>query len=377
MRVKHAEKAKLRRAIFRSLRAQGYVVERGDVRLQPELSKEYVRSLHRIAAQHRLEEASHTLRKKEDELLSYIANGNEVRPLAIRPRLVPVQSDSEALLFRYVSLHWSVPVSSGYGRRFRFLVFDESNGKLIGIFALGDPVYSLSDRDNWIGWNADIKRTKLSHVMDAYVLGAVPPYSSILCGKLVATLVLSNEIREFFRERYRGKRSLISGREHKAQLALITTTSALGRSSLYNRLRIDGVQFWSRIGLTRGYGEFQFSNGLYGAIREFAVKHCEPTDKKTSFGEGFRNKREIVAKSLRGLGFHSEFRKHGIQREIFGAPLGSDTLRFLRGEVSRPRFFDWPARDLGQAALQRWVYPRAERDNSFSHFRREHYRLWE
>lgn len=55
-----------------------------------------------------------------------------------------------------------------------------------------------------------------------------------------------------------GTTSLISCRKNKAQLALIATTSALGRSSLYNQFRIDGVEFWTRVGLTRGYGEFQF-----------------------------------------------------------------------------------------------------------------------
>ncbi|MFL6436603.1 MAG: Druantia anti-phage system protein DruA [Terriglobales bacterium] len=377
MALKNAEKLKLRRAIFRSLRIQGYIVENGDVRLQEDASKDYIRSLHQIAAQHRLEEAGDSLRNREDELLSFIADGKDVHPNAIRPRLVPVANEIDALLFRYVSLHWSVPVSSGYGRRFRFLVFDENNGKLIGIFALGDPVYALTDRDKWIGWDFETKRDRLCHVMDAYVLGAVPPYSSLLCGKLVATLVLSNEVREFFRNRYRGRTSLISRRENKAQLALVTTTSALGRSSLYNRIRVEGIQFWTRIGLTKGYGEFQFSNGLYGAIRDFAVRHCEPTDKNTSFGEGFRNKREIVAKSLRVLGFHSAFRKHGVRREIFAAPLGSDALRFLRGEVNRPRFFDWPVQDLADLALRRWVQPRADRDSSFRDFRRHQYRLWE
>ena len=46
-------------------------------------------------------------------------------------------------VFRYASLHWSVPVSQGYGRRTRFLVIDEQNEKLIGIFALGAVTVAL------------------------------------------------------------------------------------------------------------------------------------------------------------------------------------------------------------------------------------------
>ena len=53
----------------------------------------------------------------------------------------------EGDLFRAATLLWSVPVSRGYGRRMRYLVMDESNNKLIGLFALGDPVFNLKSRD--------------------------------------------------------------------------------------------------------------------------------------------------------------------------------------------------------------------------------------
>ena len=37
-------------------------------------------------------------------------------------------------------------------------VWDESNGKLIGIAAIGDSVYNLSVRDKLIGWNVRVQR---------------------------------------------------------------------------------------------------------------------------------------------------------------------------------------------------------------------------
>ncbi len=33
----------------------------------------------------------------------------------------------------------------------RYLVYDRNNDKLIGIFALTDPVFNLRVRDAWIG----------------------------------------------------------------------------------------------------------------------------------------------------------------------------------------------------------------------------------
>ena len=90
-------------------------------------------------------------------------------------------------------------VSYTHLRRLRFLVYDNSTGKLMGLFGLGDPVFSLSARDQWIGWTKEDRRKRLVHVMDAFVLGAVPPYNQLLVGKLIAMLVASNEVREAYR----------------------------------------------------------------------------------------------------------------------------------------------------------------------------------
>ena len=74
----------------------------------------------------------------EEETLKWIASGAEVDPKRIKPRLRIVKPDTlESKLFRYACLHWSIPVSDGYGRRLRFLIFDESNDKLMGSLGLG------------------------------------------------------------------------------------------------------------------------------------------------------------------------------------------------------------------------------------------------
>ena len=93
---------------------------------------------------------------------------------------------------------WSVPVSNGFGRRLRYLVWDKNNGKLIGLIAIGDPVFNLSVRDNLIGWNAQDRRERLVNIMDAYVLGALPPYNVLLGGKMVACLIRTQKIYKDF-----------------------------------------------------------------------------------------------------------------------------------------------------------------------------------
>lgn len=367
----------LKTAIIQSLRQQGYAIRNGLIRMPENPTKDDMRTLNALAIQKKMEASTPGIRRHEGRLIRYIADGNEVDPVAIRPRLVLVRPHSEhELLFRYASLHWSIPVSSGYGRRLRFLVFDENNGRLIGLFGLGDPVYSLQARDRWIGWDKENKARKLYHVMDAYVLGAVPPYSLLLGGKLMAMLVCSNEVRNAFREKYEGAKSLIRQDIRPPYLVLVTTTSALGRSSVYNRISIDGRRYWTSLGFTQGSGEFHFSNGVYGDIRAYVEKHCEPTAKNVAWGTGFRNKREVILKCLSKIGLSSELLYHGIRREIFAAPLGCDALRFLEGTAPTPRFYDQPASELFEVFRERWLIARAERKPEYREYSREQYRLW-
>ena len=144
----------LREKIISSLVQQGFDVTEAGIQAPDQTDKELLRKLHSVAVEHRVKRGS-ALRPKEPTLIKRIAEGNEVDPERVTPRLVEVMPDSEdELLFRYAALHWSIPVSSGYGRRIRFLVLDGQNDKLIGIIGLGDPVFGLGARDQWIGWNA-------------------------------------------------------------------------------------------------------------------------------------------------------------------------------------------------------------------------------
>ena len=367
----------LRKKVVLSLQKQGFIFDRDKISLPDGIDKGGIRRLHHEAVQTRIERSKKGLFRREARLLSYIAAGREVKPDRICPLLVEVEPETEnELLFRYASLHWSIPVSSGYGRRLRFLIFDESNSKLIGLFGLGDPVFSLAARDNWIGWDKNQRRSRLKHVMDAFVLGSVPPYSYLLCGKLIAMLLASNEVREGFKKKYQGQVSLIKGKNLDGRLVLITTTSALGRSSIYNRVNYDERALLERIGYTSGSGDFHFSNGLYAELSQFATLHCEPTAKQKRWGTGFRNRREIVRKVLPLLGLPQKLIYHQVKREVFALPLARNTNKFLRGEHERMQWYDMPTGAIFEQFKDRWLLGRAERDKRYLSFEPESYALW-
>jgi hypothetical protein len=367
----------LRRLIVASLEQQGFSVEDSRLLPPPHPTKDTLRQLHALAVSTRLEKARKGLQRHEPALLARFAAGPEVDPAKILPRLVEVRRRSpEELLFRYACLHWSIPVSSGYGRRLRFLVVDGHNGKLMGLFGLGDPVFSLAPRDCWVGWDQEGRRARLRHVVDAFVLGAVPPYSLLLGGKLVALLAASAEVQEAFRQKYGGKASLIRERNSDGSIALITTTSALGRSSLYNRLGFRDRLVYQRVGFTRGTGDFHFNNGIYQYLWSYAREHCRPSAKQAKWGTGFRNRRETVRKCLTDLGLPSGWMSNQVQREIFVAPLAANTREFLRGEEATLNYFDQPAEALFAWFRERWLLPRARRDRRFVEFDPKSLTIW-
>ncbi len=364
--------------ICESLKQHGYQVKTEGLALVSR-DKAALRQLHAPSVQAERERAMKALAPYEDQLLHFIANGDEVQPRLIRPVLVPVEPDTQyARLFRYASLHWSIPISNGYGRRLRFLLMDESNDKLIGILGFADPVFSLGARDSWVGWNFEQRKQRLCYVMDAYVLGAAPPYSCLLMGKFVAMAATSRELVDAFRERYSGRQTVLRQRVQLGELALITTMSALGRSSIYNRLKFRDRPLLISVGYTVGWGTFHFTNGVYEQILAFARKHCEGTAKAEGWGGGkFRNRQEVVRKCLIQLGLPTRWMRHQVRREIFVAPLAANTREFLRGEEDTLDYWNETTANYFEFFRERWLLPRAARDESYKAFHREEWRLWQ
>nr|WP_235511408.1 Druantia anti-phage system protein DruA [Agromyces sp. Root81] len=276
-------------------------------------------------------------------------------------------------MWRWCSLHWSIPVSSGYGRRIRALVVDDGHeGAVMGLIGLADPVFSLRVRDDAIGWDPQRRSEKLTSVMDAFVLGAVEPYNRLIGGKLVAMLLQSDQLRDEFEARYGHRRTLINGRDPHAQLALITTTSALGTSSIYNRvLREDGQRAMTPVGFTKGTGDFHLSGEIYDQLVRVALAATPDgiSHRHESWGTGFRNRREVVQRALTALGFSpSRMRMHGVAREVYTAPLASNSFAWLRGDEAALEWNTVTSEEIGRWWRQRWAMPRSERDQSWRTF---------
>lgn len=372
----------LREAVLASLRTQGFELRDGVVAAPAEIDKERLRALTAASVERAVERARRGLARHERRLIGHLADGRTLRPEAIEPRLVAVASGSEEeLLFRWARLHWSVPTGAGYGRRLRFLVMDAANGKLVGLLGLGDPVFSLGPRDEWVGWDRLRRSAALRSVLHVHLLGAAPPYSQLLGAKLVALLAASVEVRTAFSARYAGRATVVSGTRQDGRLALLTTIGSLGRSSIFNRLRYGDETMgasrlvWQCVGHTLGSAQYQFDHELQAALAAHGMAHCRLTSKPASWGRGPRSRREAIDKALVAIGFDPRALAYGV-REIWCAPLAANAPAFLRGQDDDLDPFLDTAEQLATHWRERWLLPRIETEDRHRSFRPSSWRLW-
>lgn len=358
----------LRLLIINSLIEQGFKLDMDrNLIITEEPSKDKARALHRSYRREKLLKEKIFLKKNFEKLRYFFASGNDIDPLNFQPFIIPVERNTEySRLFRLATLIWSVPVSQGFGRRVRFLVIDKHNSKLVGIFALGDPVFNLRIRDEWIGWNHRQRASKLYNVMDLFILGAVPPYSDLLCGKLIALIAISDIVQKYIYSRYKGNITTIKGEKKNPKLALVTTTSALGRSSIYNRIKYNDKLVFLKIGQTQGWGHFHLGNETFEMMRRFLKENEDPVEKRNRFGQGPNWKMRTARTCLSLLGLSPNLLRHGIKRDFYAIPLAENFREYLLSQSNELNFIDFKFADFVQYFKTRWFFPRIERFPDFT-----------
>jgi len=160
----------------------------------------------------------------------------------------------------------------------------------------------------------------------------------------------------------------MEGRVLPAHLVALTTTSAFGRSSLYNRLTYNDELLAQSIGYTEGYGSFHLMH-LYPLFREYLEGMGIST--RGGFGTGPRRKWQTMVRALERLGFSADLLKHGVKREAFLFPLASNVKDYMEGRADEPIYFDRPFAELTAYWRKRWLLGRAERVDGWQEWRRE------
>ncbi len=299
-----------------------------------------------------------------------LASGEVVLSSPIKPRIEVCTKESQNDLFRLFRYYWSSPFSEYVGRRLRLLIRDDGleGSPVIGIAALGSSIIHIPDRDNWIGWDTRTRTDRIVYMMDAYVLGALPPYNTLLGGKLVAYLLASNEVRDLYRQKYRHQKTLINRRK-ASDLVLIVTSSLYGKnSSQYNRLKYDDELLYQPIGTTAGFGTLHISNQTFEAMKTLS----ETTGYSIShrFGDGPNWRMRVIRTACDALGLDSEvILRHSFQRGLYALQLAHNWKGFLLGKASQPKYRDLPMHDLVTHWKSRWLKQRREQQEIASRVR--------
>jgi len=336
----------IRKQILQNLNDYGICWNESEQKLH---TVDFRASQFKLASQTNPETAQYVTKVKE-----FIATPNDINILKINPYLVEVNSSKTAhrRLWAYATSFWSVPITVGFGRRIRFFLFDRQNHKLIGIIGLCDPIIGLDIRDNGsIGWLKDQKLQRLYNCMTAYILGAIPPYNTVLGAKLVALSLLFPEVRKTFYHKY--KTSAIE-KKKKPYLAYIDTLGAFGKSSIYTRL-----MEWEFVGYTKGQSHIHITaNGSWELIRQIVPDEVFSTFK---FGDGPNWKMRVLKYGLKELDLSYELLSIGWCRGYYRLPLAQNWQDFLLGKTSKIEFRHNTKTGLVDYWKNRWVIPRIDR----------------
>ena len=277
-----------------------------------------------------------------------LVDGTDAINSKIRPIIEVCRTQKQHDLFRILRYYWSSPYSEYVGRRIKLIVRDSAlpGCPVIGIAALGSPIIHIPERDDWIGWDKDTRTQNLNFAMDAYVVGAMPPYNYLLGGKLVSYVLASSEVRKIFENKYASTTY--------NRLAGMFTTSLYGRSSQYNRLRTKDRLLYQPIGSTRGFGTLHLTNETFVAMNDYLRSQNVIVGNR--FGDGPSWTMRVIRSAGRILGFDADFLlRHSFKRSIYFISLAHGSKEFLRGETTALRNYSSTLNTLSNYWKRRWL----------------------
>jgi hypothetical protein len=285
----------------------------------------------------------------------YFANKQEVDPNKITLELEPVDSKLSTEIFRNAMSLWNVPISSGYGRRMRFILWDKTHNKVFGIFGLGDPVIGLKIRDDYIGWDKQQRNSRLYNLMSAYILGAVSPYNELYGSKMTAMAVGSQEVCKLFESKYSGKQTIIRGRMPIPKLVAVDTMAFFGKSLVY-----EGLKEWQFVGFTRGLMHVHL-NRFWDNIVELAKLLNINSIERNKYGHGPNWKFRVLQDVFKKIGIRDDLFSTGVTKGYYFRPLAENWKEFFKGKTDEPVYVNKSFDEYAELWKEKYLRKRVRR----------------
>ena len=358
----------IKRAIFKDLRSQGFEIKNGIISPNGN-SKKIYRTIQSTAKQEKVDQHKKFIKKNLKVINKYTINGKEINPGKINLELRFVEPKSEeSIIFTWWNLAWwSIPYERLIARQMRFVLWDTYHDAPFGLIGLQSPPLRNKLRDDFLGIQNGKRDYWLNMSMYAQRVGALPPYNDLLGGKLVALSLLCNEIRNKYNEKYEGKKTVLMEREIPADLLFITTTSAFGKGTIYERLDFNGEKINEFLGYTTGSGTFHLSEQNYQLLINYLDSLGYET--KRGYGTGPSRKLHLINNAFRELGI-AKFSNHGIKRGFYLFSNVSNLKRVITNN-EKPNWYNRPFEDLTEYWKERWCVPRSKRVTKWKSFDQE------
>jgi len=212
-------------------------------------------------------------------------------------------------------------------------------------------------RDRFLGLNNRNVDYWVNQSLYGQRIGALPPYNDLLGAKMVVLSMTSNEVRESYANKYQNTKTILKKRKIPNRLLFITTTSAYGKSSVYERIKYKGEVVSQFIGFTSGAGTFHLPEDVYRECLQYLEQ--KGVDIKRGYGTGPSRKMKLIAKALRLLKIPT-FSYHNIKRGYYLFSNVKNLREVIRNNEN-PLWYDRPIDDLARYWIKRWCIPRSKR----------------
>ncbi len=159
---------------------------------------------------------------------------------------------------------------------------------------------------------------------------------------MVALSLTSNEVRNLYTKKYENKKTILKKRKLPSRLLFITTTSAYGKSSVYERINYKGETVSQFIGYTSGAGTFQLPEVLYNECLQYLEQRG--IDTKRGYGTGPSRKMKLIDNAFRYLKIPT-YSYHNIRRGYYLFS-NVENLHEVIHEDQEPSWYERPFNEL-------------------------------
>lgn len=361
-------KKKLRKKIFKELLEQGFKV---NPHLKPKRNaKDTYKKIHKKKRLEKLRVHKKSLLKNINLVKKYFISDGEFNPSKINLEIREVKPNSEdsKLFFWWNLTWWSLPYDKPIGRQMKFIIWDKGHNAPFGLIGLQSPPLRSKIRDEYLGLDKDNVDYWINQSLYGQRIGALPPYNSLLGGKMVTLALTSNEVRKAYKNKYSKGKTLLSKRKLPSDLLFITTTSAYGKSPIYERIKYchkdKMINVSDFLGFTSGAGTFHISEEMYIELLKFL--ESKDYNVERGYGTGPSRKLKLINRSFELLDMPS-FTYHNIKRGFYFFPLTKNIHKIIQ-KGNKPQWYSRPFKKTAEYWKERWCIPRSERTDEWKKF---------